>query len=99
MRVTTITLAAAALFAATPASARFYTNWQCGQVVVQIQEHKDWREGKLTRPIVTYSVSFEGLKTITIRGFSTAHDGSPYLNGKRCERISDEEAEKRRDAL
>jgi hypothetical protein len=90
------------LASATPASASFHTNWLCGQVMVEITTSKDWKGGTLERPIRSYSISFEKkglpdeeIKPITIR-FRIVHDEF-YVNGRRCEQISDEEAEKWRN--
>jgi len=51
----------------TPANARFYSNWRCGQAMVQVLEHTNWGEdGKKSH---TYALFFDELKTPAIRGF------------------------------
>ena len=78
---------------ATPANARFYSNWRCGQAMVQVLQHTYWGEdGKKSH---TYALFFDELKTPAIRSFKlTQPFGNPYLNGKSCTPMSDEEWEK-----
>jgi hypothetical protein len=89
---------------ATPANARFYNYWRCGEVALELVSEKQWyRErdengelGKMVYPPPLWSVSLEGLKNRTmLRGFNfKLTDDGPYLNGRLCETMQDEEWEK-----
>jgi hypothetical protein len=75
---------------ATPANARFYTFWRCGEVTVELvdnQERKAMR-GLPGKHPDTWSITFEGLRHTTLdrRGlnFKSTADGFS-LNGRRCE--------------
>jgi hypothetical protein len=84
---------------ATPANARFWTVWRCGEVAVQMvdnQERKAMRNLPGKHPD-TWSITFEGIRHTTLdrRGlkFRWTDDG-PALNGRLCETMPDEEWEK-----
>ena len=84
---------------ATPANARFYTFWRCGEVTVELvdnQERKAYR-GLPGKHPDTWSITFEGIRHTTLdrRGlkFRWTGDG-PALNGRLCETMPDEKWEK-----
>ena len=94
-----ISIAALFLAITTPANARFYTFWKCGEVAVSLvdnQERKAMR-GLPGKHPDTWSITFEGLRHTTLdrRGlnFKFTADGFA-LNGRRCETMPDEEWEK-----
>src|SRR5262245_47621904 len=83
-------IAALLLAITTPANARFYTFWRCGEVAVSLvdnQERKAMR-GLPGKHPDTWTIQFEGLKHTTMdhRGLNFKFtDAGPSLNGKRCE--------------
>jgi|SRR5262245_52637222 len=84
---------------ATPANARFYTFWRCGEVIVQLTDNQE-RKAMGTMPGKhpdTWRITFEGIRQTTVdrRGlkFQLTDDG-PALNGKLCETMPDEEWDK-----
>lgn len=84
---------------ATPANARFWTVWRCGEVAVELidnQERKTMRALPGKHPD-TWNITFEGIRHTALdrRGlkFRLTDDG-PALNGRLCETMPDEEWQK-----
>jgi hypothetical protein len=62
-----------------PASARFYTNWKCGELSLQLQEYKGLTVPRRDNVVI----DIDGLKPGTALSFKW-REGTPYVNGKRC---------------
>ena len=94
-----ITSLAVLLALATPANARFWTVWRCGEVAVQLVDNQ---ERKALRNVPgehrdTWNITFEGIRHTTLdrRGLKFRWTGDGFaLNGRRCETMPDEEWEK-----
>src|SRR5262249_22591405 len=86
---------------ATPANARFYTFWRCGEVAVHMVDNQERKAFAISDPARakrdTWSITFEGIRHTTLdrRGlkFRVTRDGFA-LNERPCETMSDEEWEK-----